>query len=209
MPRNLEAEAVERIRGFAGGDRIAEQQYLDFARTKRFRQTLLCHQENTLSEGSAEGCYASAGALETEEGVFVSSADTRMTTAHPAPIAYMRRLIGLWPCSERIAPEDAGLALQLHRVGLIELHGFAGIARKAGERPSASRFARYQAARGDARVTTLGHRTLELSDEDARKSVGLMDGSRDRAELAREMGCSREGLDERLELLGRHEMFTE
>jgi hypothetical protein len=209
MPRNLEVEAVERIREIAGGDRITEQQYFDFARTKRFRQTLVCHAENTLSEGSAEGCYASAGALETEEGVFVSSADTRMTTTHPAPVAYIRRLIGLWPCSERVAPDDAGLALQLHRVGMIELHGFAGVARKAGDRPSVSRFARYQAARGDVRVTTLGHRTLELSDEDARKSVGLMDGSRNRADLAREMVCSKEGLDERLELLGRHEMFTE
>jgi hypothetical protein len=82
-------------------------------------------------------------------------------------------------------PDEAGLALQLHRVGMIELHGFAGVARKASDRPSVSRFARYQAARGDVRVTTLGHRTLELSDEDARKSVGLMDGSRDRAELER------------------------
>jgi protein-L-isoaspartate O-methyltransferase len=209
QPRNLGAEAIGRIHEMAGGDRIAEQQYLDFARTKRFRQTLLCHAENTLSEGNSEGCYASAGAQEIEEGVFVSSAETRMTTKHPVPVQYMRRLMSLWPRSERIAPADAALALELHRVGMIELHGFPGVARKAGERPTVSRFARYQAARGDFRVTTLGHRTLELTDEDARRSLGLMDGTRDRAELARETKCSSETLDAGLELLGRHEMFTE
>jgi len=207
-PRNLETETVAKINEIAKGDGVIEQQYLDFARTKRFRQTLLCRSENTLTEGSVEGCYASAGALETEEGLFVSSAETRMTTKHPVPVAYMRRLINLWPQSELIAAEDAGLALELHRVGMIELHGFPGVARKAGERPSVSRFARYQAARGDARVTTLGHRTLELTDEDARRSIGLMDGSRSRAELAQEMGCSKEKVDEALEVLGRHEMLS-
>ncbi len=209
MPRNLETEAVSQIHEMAKGDRIAEQQYLDFARTKRFRQSLLCHAGNILGEGSAAGCYASSGSLEAEEGVFVSSAETRMSTKHPAPVEYMRRLIGLWPRAEAIAPADAALAFELHRVGMIELHGFPGVARKAGDRPSVSRFARYQAARGDARVTTLGHRTLELTDEDARRSIGLMDGSRDRAQLAEEMRCSAEMLDEALEVLGRHEMFME
>jgi hypothetical protein len=208
MPRNLEEEAVARIHEIAAGDRLAEQQYLDFARTKRFRQSLLCHATNTLSKGSVEGCYASTGALETEEGVFVSSAETRMTTKHPVAVGYMRRLIDLWPRSESISAADSALAVELHRVGMIELHGFAAVARKASEMPSVSRFARYQAARGDARVTTLGHRTLELTDEDARRSIGLMDGSRDWAELAREMECSMEMLGEKLEVLGRHEMFV-
>jgi hypothetical protein len=121
----------------------------------------------------------------------------------------MRRLMSLWPCSEQVTAAEAGLALELYRVGMIELHGFAGVARKAGEKPSVSRFARYQAARGDARVTTLGHRTLELTDGDARRSMVLMDGSRDRETLAREMGCSLEELGSALEVLSRHEIFTQ
>jgi hypothetical protein len=209
QPRNLAAETIEWVQEIAGGDRIRAQQYFDFARTKRFRQTLLCHAENPLREGSAEGCYASAGAAEIEEGVFVSSAETRMTTKHPAPVGYMRRLMSLWPRSEQVTAAEAGLALELYRVGMIELHGFAGVARKAGEKPSVSRFARYQAARGDARVTTLGHRTLELTDGDARRSMVLMDGSRDRETLAREMGCSLEELGSALEVLSRHEIFTQ
>jgi hypothetical protein len=208
-PRNLDADAVSWIREISSGDRIAEQQYFDFARTKRFRQTLLCHAGSEMSEGTSAGCYASAGSLEIEDGVFVSSAETRMSTKHPAPIAYMRRLIDIWPCSERIEPADAALAQELHRVGMIELHGFQGMAVKPGEKPLASRFARYQAARGDPRVTTLGHRTLTLTDEDARRSILLMDGTRDRAELARTMGCAKETVDEGVESLGRHEMFIE
>ncbi len=209
LARNVGADAIAGVHKLAGGDRIAEQQYLDFARTKRFRQTLLCHAGNILGERSVEGCYASTGAQELEEGVFLSSAETRMSTTHPAPVGYMRRLMDLWPRSERISEADAGMAVELHRVGMIELHGFPSVARKAGEKPSASRFARYQAARGDERVTTLGHRTLELTGEDARRSILLMDGSRDRDALRREMGCDRETVDQGLEVLGRHEMFTE
>jgi protein-L-isoaspartate O-methyltransferase len=208
-PRNVSEAAIARIREMAGGDRAAGQQYLDFARTKRFRQSLVCHAGNAFSEGTAEGCYAAAGAVEIEEGVFISSADTRMSTKHPVPVAYIRRLMGLWPLSERITAEDAPLALELYRVGMIDLRAFPGVARKPGERPAASRFARYQAARGDTRVTTLGHRRLDLTDADARRSIGLMDGNRDRAQLAREMHCSEEMLDHALEVLGRQEMFTE
>jgi hypothetical protein len=132
----------------AAGDRIAEEQYFDFARTRRFRQTLLCHAGNTLREGSAAGCSAASSAQEKEDGVFVGASGTRMTTKHPAPVQYLRRLMGLWPRSETVTAEDAGLARELHRVGMIELHGFEGVARLAGERPRASRFARYQAGRG-------------------------------------------------------------
>lgn len=209
LPRNLSDQAVAQAREMAAGDRIAEQQYLDFARTKRFRQTLLCHAENTLTEGRVEGCSASTGAQETEEGVFVSSAETKMTTTHPVAVAYMRRLMSLWPESEQVTSADAALALELYRVGMIELHGTASAARKAGDRPCVSPFARYQAARGDSRVTTLGHRNLELTDENARRSILLMDGTRDRNDLAQAMNCSGETLDQGLAVLGRHQMLTQ
>jgi hypothetical protein len=207
--RNLAPEAVARIREMAAGDRLREAQYLDFARTRRFRHTLLGHAGIQLRDGSAEGCHAATAAGETEEGVFVSAAGTKMTTSHPQWIAYMRRLIDLWPCSERVEERDAEIALELFRSDMIELHGFPGVARRAGERPCASRFARYQAARGDSRVTTLWHRSMEVGDEQGRKLVGLLDGSRDRAELAREMGSSREVLEVALRVLERHGMLTQ
>jgi 2-polyprenyl-3-methyl-5-hydroxy-6-metoxy-1,4-benzoquinol methylase len=209
LKRNLKAEALAWVREEADGDRMAEQQYLDFARTQKFRQTLLCHAENVLGEGTAEGCYAAAMAQETEEGVFLSASGTRMTTKHPAPVEYLRRLIALAPGSAQITSEESDLAVQLYRAGMIYIRAFPGVARRAGERPCASAFARYQAARGDARVTTLGHRTMALVDEEARKLIGLLDGRRDRAELAMEMECSGEMLDAALELLAKNEVLTE
>jgi hypothetical protein len=206
--RNLAPEAVVRIREMAAGDVIAEAQYFDFARTRLFRETLLCHAGNTLREGNAQGCYAATSAREMEDGVFVSSSSIRMKTTHPGLAEYIRRLIGLWPCSEKVAPDDAELSLELFRLGMIDLHGFAGVARRACEMPCAGRFARYQAARGDSHMTTLWHCTMGLGNEEARKLVCLLDGSRDRAQLAREMGCSREVLDGALEVLEREGMLT-
>jgi hypothetical protein len=208
-PRNLAPEAVRRIREMAAGDRIAEEQYLDFARARRFRQTLLCHAGRTLSKGTPAGCYATSSAREVEDGVFVSDSGVRMATNHPALVAYSRQLTSLWPGSMPVEPDEAELARELFRADLIDLHGFPGIARRGGERPCASRLARYQAARGDQYVTTLWHRPMKLEDEEGRKLVGLMDGNRDRGELAQEMGCSREILDKALLVLERDGMLVE
>jgi hypothetical protein len=212
LRHRLSPEALEAVRTMAGGDRIAEQQYLDFARTRRFRQTLLCQKENRLSEGSAEasveGCYAACSNEEVEDGVFVNVQGTRMTTTHPVVKEYLRRLIQLWPGSEQLSPELAGPALELYRVGMIELRGFPGVAQKAGDRPVASAFARYQAARGDARVTTLGHRSIELNDAAGRRFLGLLDGTRDREQLAIEMDRSREEIDASLKGLEKHELLA-
>ena len=207
--RNLAPEVVAGIHEMAAGDRVREAQYLDFARTRRFRHTLLGHAGIQLREGTAEGCHAATAARETEEGVFVSAAGTKMTTTHPEWIAYMRRLIDLWPCSERVDAGDAEIALELFRSDMIELHGFPGVARRAGERPCASPFERYQAARGDARVTTLWHRSMEIAEDQGRKLVGLLDGSRDRAELCTEMGSPVEVLDVALRVLERHGMLAQ
>jgi len=207
--RNLAPEAVARIREMAAGDVIAAEQYLDFARTRRFRETLLCHAGSTLREGNAEGCYAATSVREAEDGAFVGSNSIRLKTAHPGLVEYLRRLIGLWPSSERVAQVDAEFSVQLFRVGMVDLHGFAGVARRAGEMPCASRFARYQAARGDANMTTLWHCPMGLGNDEARKLVGLLDGTRDRTHLAREMGCSKEMLDGALEVLEMDGMFTQ
>ena len=132
-----------------------------------------------------------------------------MTTTHPEWIAYMRRLIDVWPCSAPVEAGDAEIAVELFRSDMIELHGFPGVARRAGERPCASPFARYQAARGDPRVTTLWHRSMEVADQPGRKLVGLLDGSRNRAELAGEMGSPVEVLNVALHVLERHGMLTQ
>lgn len=45
LPPEMEVEAIAALSEFAGDDLIARQQYLDFAKYRRFRQTLLCRNE--------------------------------------------------------------------------------------------------------------------------------------------------------------------
>lgn len=206
--RNLKPETIAAMQEFAGGDRIAQQQYMDFARSLRFRRTLLCHAEISLSEGNAEGCHASCSASETENGTFVGKGGQRVTTGHPAAVEYLRRLISLWPLSEPVLPGKAGLAVELFRTGIIELRGYAGVARNPGERPCASTLARYQAASGEAKVISLGLRLVELGDAAVKKLLGLLDGSRNLEQLRTEMNCEPEQLDVVLKHLAACELLV-
>jgi len=110
-PRNLQVEALDTVRGMAAGDAIAEQQYLDFLRMRGFRKSLLCRQERDLetewSAGRIVGCYATTAANEDPDGAFSSADRIRLTTTHPVPIEYMRRLIESRPLALRVGPEEA------------------------------------------------------------------------------------------------------
>jgi hypothetical protein len=99
------------------------------------------------------------------------------------------------------------MALELYRRDMLELGVLPGLAAPAGEKPVASPLVRYQAARGDATVFTLRHKALALEDAEGRRLLTLLDGSRDRDTLAREMGCSREQRDAQLTALGRHSIL--
>jgi SAM-dependent methyltransferase len=206
-PRNLKAEALEAVHGMAGGDAIAEQQYLDFLRMRGFRKSLLCQQgRKVTAEWDASriaGCYASTAANEDPDGAFSSSDHIRLTTTHPVPIEYMRRLIESRPVALRVQPEEAHVALELFKVGIIELSATPGVAAVAGDKPCASPLVRYQAVNGQSPVTTLSHRAIEVEGEEARRMLTLLDGTRDREALREAMDCTRERLDVELRMLGR------
>ena len=55
--------------------------------------------------------------------------------------------------------------------------------RSPGARPRASAVARYQAERG-TEVTNLCHRTVRIDDDEGRRLLVSLDGTRDRAALA-------------------------
>jgi hypothetical protein len=195
------------VRTMAAGDPIAEQQYLDFLRMRGFRKSLLCRQDRSLAaEWSASrivGCYATTAASEDPDGAFSSADHIRLTTTHPVPIEYMRRLIQSRPIAMPVGPEQAHVALELFKVGIIELQATPGIAAVAGDQPCASPLVRYQAVNGQSPVTTLSHRAIEIEGEDARRMLMLLDGSRDREELRQAMDCTPERLDTELRMLGR------
>jgi SAM-dependent methyltransferase len=208
-PPNLKPETKEAARTMSAGDRIAEEQYLDFFRMRGFRQSLLCRKEVSLAaEWEPErilGAYAVTLANQAEDGAFLSgdSDNIRMTTTHPVPVEYLRKLIAAQPLSLPVTAEDASVALALFKVGIIELHGVPGVARRAGDYPCASPLARHQAAHGEPVVATLRHRALELGDAEARRVLTLLDGTRDHNTLCQEMGCTPEVMDAELLSLGK------
>ncbi|HTR59509.1 MAG TPA: class I SAM-dependent methyltransferase [Casimicrobiaceae bacterium] len=85
-----------------------------------------------------------------------------------------------------VAVEMATLAsdlLQCFSVGVVELHSMASpFVVEPGDQPRASAFARLHATRG-ARVTNLRHEAVDL-DEDARRLLNLLDGTRSHEKLA-------------------------
>lgn len=71
------------------------------------------------------------------------------------------------------------LLLRAYAAGVVELHLWTPrLVTKVSDRPVASPIARLESRRGQ-RVTTLRHTGIELSDENSRDLLGLLDGTRD------------------------------
>jgi SAM-dependent methyltransferase len=192
-PKDIEKSVAERVRTMAAGDRIVELQYHDYLRMRRFRQSLVCRADVNLSAewnpANAAGLHASTRLVEVADGEFAFGTVFRIATTHPVPVRFLRRLIKLWPGSEPVRKEDAGVAAALFRAGAVELLGAPSVAARAGDRPCADELIRFQARRGDPILTTLWHEPLEV-DDGMRQLLTMLDGNRDRETLAREASCS-------------------
>jgi methyltransferase-like protein/cyclopropane fatty-acyl-phospholipid synthase-like methyltransferase len=208
----LGEEALASLRQLAQGELIAYQQYMDFARYRRFRQTLLCHSGISLKR---EAVPARARELLVASPLRVTSerpdgavefrnsrgAGT-LTTNNPVIIAVLRRLEKIWPRAIRfeelasailpLVPEaqqaDAaeGLwqaVLKLGASQLIDLRTYElPVAMGVSEKPAASLLARVMVQEGGT-VTTLLHTHVNIEDEQGRKFLQLLDGTRDRQTL--------------------------
>jgi len=208
--------ALESLSQLARGDVIAFQQYLDFVRYRRFRQTLLCHTELRLRR---EEVVARARKLRVASPLRAASelpdggvefknlrgAGT-LTTNNPAIIAVLRCLEEIWPHAESfeqlvntilpLVPDAEqieaveGLAqtiLKLAGNTMADLRTFdPPLTPGISEKPTASSLARVQAQEGGV-VTTLLHTHLKLEDEQGKKFLQLLDGTRDRHALAEAM----------------------
>ena len=97
----------------------------------------------------------------------------------------------------------ADFALQCYCAGEVEMHFHqAPFAVTAGSRPRASPLARWQANHGNT-VTGLIGNTVALDEPAAVRVLRLLDGTRDRAALLREVGGDLESLDRCLQGLAR------
>lgn len=202
-------------------DRILREQYLDFLKCRRFRQTLLCHADVALDPEpkpevitrlhlTSDASPSPAGEVDLRPEVLVRferGSDSKLQTDYPPGKAAVALLGSEWPrpihfldlmAGVRGALENAGLGehfdddtpgavagflLQALGAGMVRVHTHSPeLVARPGPRPRISALAMNQLQRG-AQLTTQRHLSIRLEDEAGRYLVGLMDGSRDAAEI--------------------------
>jgi cyclopropane fatty-acyl-phospholipid synthase-like methyltransferase len=198
------AEELRRV-----DDPVRREQYLDFLRGRMFRQTLLCRAELALDRtprprvvrGMAVSSSARRRGEPNADGrtTFEGPAGSTLTTDHPVVIHALERIGDSWPAAvwvHELVPQDATDAdsdalcdalLRSYAGNLVQLHVHPPeLVTSPGQRPEASPLAREQARTG-ALVTNLRHTSVRIEDDLGRRLVMLLDGRRDRAELAAEL----------------------
>ncbi len=211
-------------------DRLAREQYLDFARVRRFRQSLLCRSRPAadfeLSVSRLTGLFASASLQ-----LLRAAADARIP-AVPGPDGDLLRrmlevLVECMPAAlpvedllaRALSPGPTGRGRPVESIlvdawisGFVQLHALPpdpAIAPAA--RPCAFSVARWQATHRDA-VTNLRHETVRLVDPFVRSLLVHCDGKLDRAGLALAMDADADPalharIDEALAMLVRYALL--
>lgn len=188
-------------------DRITREQYLDFVRLRRFRQSLVCRADAEPSTAPpherAAGLHAAASMSLVRAAVegkafsdaVPADASGRATRqllqwmVEEAPRAIPVREAEQWLAQR--APQDAAAArpvpvllAEACYAGSVELYTEPPpLASSPGERPRAGAVARWQAAR-QPNLTNLRHEPLRLDDPHALALLAAMDGTRTRDDLA-------------------------
>jgi SAM-dependent methyltransferase len=169
---------------------IEREQYVDFLKLRRFRQTLLCRAEAVLDRA--------IGPARMDEFLFSENTSAQCASGdNPVLQAVTQALHDTSPLPaqfDELIPyaENAEILREilfaLLRAGCINLHVHDFPCQEtATERPQASRLARYQAAQG-GNVTSACQVPVEL-DPIARHLVGLLDGTRTHQEIARDLAA--------------------
>jgi SAM-dependent methyltransferase len=177
----------------AGGEvaaAIEREQYMDFLKLRRFRQTLLCREEVVLDRA--------IGPARMDEFLFSENRHAQEISGKQAVEAVQAVVQALHDTGrlpvrfEELIPYAGDAALlreilfALLGAGCVNLHVHDFPCQETvTERPRASRLARYQAAIGSS-VTSACHVPVEL-DPIARQLVRLLDGRRTYEQIAREL----------------------
>jgi predicted O-methyltransferase YrrM len=218
-PQGLKPEVTQMLQSI--GDPIQRQQYLDFIICRRFRRSVFCRAglavEPVRSERMRALLYSSNCVADTPEFdpaagqavTFETPLGQRVTTTHPTAQAILSILQGRFPqrldfpALHNLLPEtpESDLApalLALLDRDLIIVHTvFPRLATAAGETPLASPLVRLQAQQG-AEVTSLAGAQVQV-EEPLRQLLAVLDGTRTRATLLRELPFpSAEALDRAL-----------
>ena len=207
---NLSAEAFFPTEPFAalharsGGDWARFEQLADFRNLRPFRNAIFARDRKTdrLPKASRlRGLWAAAD-LRVEKAdparpdgaLFVSSFGTKLRTNNPELVSLLTRLAEAFPVALPLdaAPELDALADHLYRLFVTQVVPLTTapqpLVARAGARPVASPLARVLAARGEARLASLRHTMVEIEEPAVLELVPLMDGTRERPDLAEALG---------------------
>jgi SAM-dependent methyltransferase len=177
-------------------DHVRREQYLDFLKSRMFRQTLLVGAAHAIDRtprpAVIEGLAVSTQ-VERREGVFEGPSGARLTTDNAVVVEALEHVARRWPAAvwvrDLIAPGADAAALcdallRAYAANLVALHVHPPRpATTPGEAPCASLLARHQAQTGQL-VTNLRHVTVRIDDDLGRRLVTLLDGTNDREALA-------------------------
>ena len=190
---------------------VQKEQYMDFLKCRTFRQTLLCRRDAAPRRGGGldvvnrfrvetrahpvpkQGGPDLTGTMEykTAQGATMSTVDpfvqrvmAKLETASPWTLSYGELL------PEATSEADLrAVLLRLYSTAILELRLWSPPCAKApGERPEASRLARAQLERS-ATVSSLAHVDLKFVDAHIRSLVRILDGTRDREALLRDLAA--------------------
>jgi len=171
----------------AACDTLAREQYVDFARLRTFRQSVLvgadARRRAKLTPSAIDAMHASARPGADRDGAGGGTVAQWLAMRYPASVPVTELLAELE--SRGVRPEDTrGAVVRACFAGAIVLRAMPAAAAAApGERPRAFAFARWQAARCDT-LTSLLHERVVVDEPDARRILTLADGTRDRGALA-------------------------
>jgi len=194
------------IEAMAPGDIVAQEQMLDFARGRKFRETLLCRADREIRRDYPQESFRrlllaspATSAQGTAPGatIFTLPGGIRMEANHPGAVALMLELERAWPRAlpfEEIDRRLTGTGLSLGAGGntmlmrlavskFVELHAWRPrLPARMPERPRASASSR-QEIRAQSQAAALFHSMVRLDDAIAQKFFLLLDGTRDRGAL--------------------------
>jgi len=186
---------------FLSGDVVEREQYRDFLRARRFRYTLLCRQGIELCHQPAADRMPrflfSSPCTTNAEGQHIGLRGIAITSAHEVVYQVAKALGETYPLPlafDELIPyagsADAlkGILFGFATSGFSDLHVFDFPCEDTvTDHPCASGLVRYQASLSP-RVTSACQQTVELDDV-GRHLVLLMDGTRDRQQLATDLAA--------------------
>ena len=188
----------------AGMDLLTREQYLDYARLRRFRQSIVGHASATVNLSSMEdrvaGMHAAASIAlvraAAEGNAFAGDAAAGSPDAR-AMRALLQWLVAATPRSVSMAEASAwhvghttettrtaaAILVDACYAGMVDLHVQPpALAAQASARPEAGAVVRWQITRQPS-VTNLRHETLRIDDPLARSLLAALDGTRTREHL--------------------------